>query len=327
MGYYISIEEKETGRRIIENKYGVGYAMLMFDSYKKGKDNKDVIYEVSGERAIENLDSVLDYIKNNLDETNFDALSVAQSNLQEVRNRIRKDKTYQCDFREALYIVDNPDFDPMSCIEEMRENLEDLINSYFQYGKRSKDNMSKMLETYFKNLSEELRGCFVSKEGDNVIILTTAINFNEEDLRRIKTGKINNDKDNFEYEKRYAERKLFYILKMSGFNFEICHKSKTCFYIIIDRKEAEDWYATRPYVECSYQFTTTYPIRHLVRNTPKEKEKFYCYAKWKTDVEKIVIDGIDVTNATDEEVSSIIGKKLCRCCYDSNEIDMVNMSY
>lgn len=327
MGYYISINEKETGRVIVQNKYGVGFAMLMFDGYKKGKNNKDIVYEVSGKNAIDNLENVLDYIKNNIDDTNRDVLSSIHSSLQSVRNMIRENKTYECDFREALCVVSNPDFDPMSCIQEMRDNLEDQINGYSHFGKCRRNDMSKILQAYFGKLSNELRGCFVSKESDKFIVFETAVKLNEEDLKKIKTGRVNNDEDNYEYEKRYAERKLFYILKMSDFDFEICHKDKTAFYIIIDKKEAEEWYATRPYVECSYQFTTTYPIRYFVRNTPKEKEKFYCYAKWRTDIDGLMIDGVDVLNATDEEVSKVIGKTLCRQCYELNEIDMVQANY
>lgn len=317
MGWYVSIVSKKNPHKVLlERKYGLGFPILMFTDYDRTRDG--VVFEADGKTAKDNICKVIEYLEANKNPENLQAVEKIEKEMADVYHRLSDDETYISDYTESLGVVDNPNFDPLYFIEEMRERMEDAVNGYSEYGHY--DSASEQLLAFIDSLSDEIKARVVYKNSRDFVIIGAGVVLTDADRNAVTRGSVT--LDNNEYEVRYAERKLFYILKKSGIRCNICRKSDKYFYILISRSEVDKWLSTKPYVNCSYRYDTTYDIPYAVRNTPEEKEKFYCFAKWKDGVVSIVIDGVEVVNATDREVSDVIGKELRRACYESDEINM-----
>ena len=319
MGWYVTIANKKNEHQILmERKYGLGFAILMFDRLQN-IPNK-VVFEATGTEAKKNIDNVLGYIRENKNPANVQQLERIEEEFVALRNRIRDGETHISDYSEAMCVVENKDFDKMSFIYEMRDKLEDAVYGYSEYSKRGYE--SEQMMQFFDSLSDEIRVRIVLRENADIVMFCAGVVLNDEDKKKIATYSVNSDDENGEYEARYTERKLFYMLKDCGIKFATAKRGDKSFYIIVTQDELQKWIANKPYVECSYRYSSTYDIKYIVRNTPEELEKFYCYASWKTDVESIVIKGYELKNATDEQISSVIGKTLRRVCYEADEINM-----
>ena len=321
MGYYVSIVEKETGRRIKEDKYGVGYSLLMFEEYKQ--EGKNVIFFSKGDAAKERIGHTLTYIENNIDATNESKLLYIKRELVALLNAINDNNNYECDCTEMMYSVDNPNFDPIYFVEEFQDKLDDAINGYSEFGLSDTNNYGKMLETYIDNLSKDIRAKIIWKMNDMFVAVGVSVELNGYDETVINQSRIT--MENNEFRKRYEERKLFYILKTSGLKFEILRRCEKSFYVIISNESLEEWVASRPYIPCSYRYYSTYNIHNLVRNTPEQKERFYCYAKSQEKMVSIVIDGQELIDAEEDVVSEVIGKELQQKYYQAQDVDMIHI--
>lgn len=319
MGWYVTIANKKNGRQVLmERKYGLGFPILMFDKLQN-TPNK-VVFEADGKTAKKNIDDVLNYIRANKNPDNVQNLERIEEEMVALKRRIFDNETYISDYSESMGVVENPNFDPMFFIQEMKDKLDDAIYGCSEFSRKGYD--SEQLMQFFDGISEEIRARIVWKENADIVMIGAGVTLNDEDKKKIAMHRVNNDDDNNEFEYRYAERKLFYLLKDCGVKFTIAKRGDKSFYIIVTQEELRRWIATKPYVECSYRYSSTYDIKYIVRNTPEELEKFYCFASWKADVESVVINGHELKNATDEEVSQVIGKTLCKMCYESDEINM-----
>ena len=319
MGVYVDIRNKHTGYKLVEGKYGVGYPILMFSRCNSNGNN--VVFEATGKEALNNLDKVLNYLKANVTVNNADTLAIVHGVLMDIRSKIHPEATYISDYSECMYGIDNPNFNPMAFVLEYQNKLEDDINGYGKVFKRDDADMIQMLEHFVVHLSSDIRAW--CKCSDKFIVLETSVSLNKDDMDYLNTymqGNPNDDKYGF-YD-RYAERKLFYILKKSGFNFEICSIGNQKYHVILDIQDVKNWWATRPYVMCSYRLPSTYDIHYFVKNIPEELEKFYVFAKQQNNVVSVVINCMELMHATDEEIASRIGKNVTLSSCEYNDIDM-----
>ena len=316
MGWYIKLEEKNSHRIIKEEKYGIGWPLLAFDDYDKAQNG--VVFEVTGKTAKKNIENIIKHIEDNKNPQNSETLARIADELLFVASRMRDGETYIADYTEAMCVVENPNFDPISFIEEMEDKLEDAIHGFSEFCK--KDEVSEQLFAYIDNLSPDIHSSIIWKNTKDYIVIGVGVQLTDVEKRMMATSRITNDND--EYEHRYAQRKLFYILKKAGINCEICRRGAFYYYVIIGRDDAEKWYAEKPYIECSYRLRSTYDIRYYVRNTPAEKEKFYCHAMDNKNIVSVIIDGIELVDSTDIVVSHVIGKTLERGNYSCSDINM-----
>lgn len=321
MGFYISI--LENGKRCIkENKYGLGYWTLMFSEYKRVGNR--VIFTANGSDALENLQTVADHLAGMKNNENRQRVEYIEGEIQSAMRSIKPDKVYTADYSEPFQgLIENPMYDPMSIVKEMHDSVQDAIYGFSDIGQRDDaERACEMLCITLRNLSDRIRVADFWRTEDKTVAYTAVYRFSDDDMDVINKARVS--KENGEYERRYAKRELFYILKNAGMkDFQILSNgdNEYGFYIIFSRDYVNEWAASKPYVECSYVVCGSYPIRYLVRNTPKEKEKFYCHTSWHS-AESIIIDGVEFCGLSDEEVSQRLGKSLRRIAYEKDEIDM-----
>jgi hypothetical protein len=288
----------------------------MFD---KIRGTSEPIFEVDGKTAKKNIDRVIDTINKGKTIENARRLKEIEKEMLCIKACLEDDSIYVSDYTEAMRIVTNTNFDVNAFIWEMQDKLEDAIAGYYEY--EPKNFEAEQLLKYIDSLSSEIRARIVYKNNKDIVVLGAGVFLNEGDKEIIeKSSVVNDNKDDFTH--RYMERKLFYILKKTGLNFHVCARNNKMFYIIFQRSEVDKWLSTKPYVECTYRYHNTYDIKYFVRNTPEEIEKFYCFASWKDGVESIVINGIELVDASSDKISDVIGKTLERRCYESEDINM-----
>lgn len=315
MGFYISLNDSK-GRMIAEKKYSLGTPMIMFETYRM--ENGSLIFEVDGKTAIVNLNSAISRVKNVLDkEYNDFAVNILYS-LESVRNYIREDETYSANLSEAMMLVENKDFDPMFFIWEAQWTLDDLENGY---NKRVKDcsNATKMLNLFFSNLPH-INGSYIEKNNNNYIVVNVHYELSVDEKEEL--SKIFFKKNDEHQQSQYVGRKIHEMVSPIFPNAEVMHRKDCEFYVVFAKSDVEQWANNKPYVKASYRIPSTYDINYLVRNTPEEKEKFYCYVSFKGNAVSIIIDGVEYINLSDDEISANLGKALDRYAYEGNEIDM-----
>ena len=85
MGWYVTIANKKNEHQILmERKYGLGFAILMFDRLQS-TPNK-VVFESTGTEAKKNIDNVLGYIRENKNPANVQQLEHIEEEFVARRN-------------------------------------------------------------------------------------------------------------------------------------------------------------------------------------------------------------------------------------------------
>ncbi len=321
MGVYVDIRNKNTGYKLTEGKYGIGFPILMFSRFN-GDGKKNVVFEATGAEAMANIDKALAYLNANVNVKNADALLIIKGDLLGIRDQLNPNDVYVSDYSENMMAIDNPNFNPMSFVQEYQFKLEDAVHGYATVCRRDDASMIKMLEHFANHLSGDIR-TYACKNSDKYIVLEASVFLSNDDVDFLN-GYMHCDpkQDDYGFGERYAERKLFYLMKKSGFEFEICNMGNNKYHVVLSTPSIKDWWATRPYVMCSYRLSSTYDIYYFVRNLPEELEKFYVHAKEQKNVVSIVVNNMELILASNDEVASCIGKPLTLSTCEYTDIDM-----
>ena len=326
MGFYINIKD-DAGYLLLEKKYGVGFPLLMFAKNPMSENKviltEDNVFHAQGYDAIKNLQEVIAYIDNYPIKRNADKINRVKEELMGIITRLKADRTYFCDYSEAMKIVDNPKYSVEEHIFELADNLEDMLMGYAEFGSMDKDDVSSTALQFLDSLSNDIYVSIIWKSNKNFVVFGVNVCLTEKDKELIEKGSPVIGSGLFY--NTFMIRKIYRTFIKSGFEFEICKaNAENNYYLIVDRKSLEDWFATTPYVECSYRTKTTYDIRYQVKNTPENLEKFICFAKesgGKT-LESIVVGGKEITKLSNDEVSKVVGKHFIEHIVDKNSIDM-----
>lgn len=322
MGIYIEIKDDQ-GLVIESGKYGVGYSTLMFTDITH--EGKSVLLRVSGKEGIDNLNRNIKYLKDNRTSENATDVDYIKSALVYTRNKLRPERTYTCDFSEYFMGSNNPEYSYFNLIEEWYDRMNDVIAGYHVYPKFPRNDFVELAFRLALKVALDCKyGVSLEESNDTNLIYRVQINLSEGEKEIIRKKPIWKDGDeDGTYTTAFARRKIFHAVR-SEIGFvpnSILSVGDTTFFVIFNRKDIDEWDKENPYIMCSYRTASTYDIEYLLKNSPEEKEKFYCYATGQNAI-SIKIDGIEYCGLDDEEVSELLGKKLFRYEYEHNDIVM-----
>lgn len=323
MGIYISIVD-DRGHVIQSNKYGVGFAALMFSDAEQ--NGSKVIMKATGTEAIANINRSLDFLRKNKTPQNDVGVSMIQLTLKEVRDRLSPERTYSCDWSEFFEGVNvNPEYDPMHLLQEWYDRMNDAIIGYEKYSfYRDTDCAEQAFRHALMDSLEIKNGVSLENYTENTVIYRIHVALSEGEKQLIKKQYIYNDSDDdHSYTNHFVRRKIYYAVKKEfGFAPEsIMPCDCATFYVVFNRNDINKWDEGKPYVLCYYKIDTMCPAEFLVQNTPEEKEKFYLYASWK-GATSIIIDGEEFCGREDDDIAESLGKELERFAYELEDIKM-----
>lgn len=228
MGWYVNIQQKNNPNNVIlERKYSLGFPILMFKDYTR--ENGRLLFEANGKDAKDGLTEIIRYLKSKKNSENEQHLDAIIKELYSIRGRLEDDVDYISDYSEAMFIVDNPNFEPVFFIQEMFDKLEDAISGYSCI--RRYECCDQALIEYINGISEEIRAYRVSLSNEQFYAVNVAVMLNSDDEKVIEMHSISADS---EYcRNAYLERKLFYILNEAGLKFDLLPKGNNVFYVLL----------------------------------------------------------------------------------------------
>ena len=230
MGWYVSIQRKDNPYNVIlERKYSLGFPILMFKDYIM--ENGHLSFYANGKKAKELLFDIIRYVKSKKNSENEERLDFIIKELYSIRGRLEDDEEYVSDYTEAMFVVENPNFEPSFFIQEMFEKLEDAISGYACV--RRYECCDQALLDYINGLSEDIHAFRVSASNEHFDAVNVQVILDNDEEEIISLYSISKDS---EYcRNAYLERKLFYILHNAGLKFTLLPKEKNVFYVLFDK--------------------------------------------------------------------------------------------
>ena len=307
MGIYVNlIEKNENGKErvLLTQKGGIGYAMLMFN--RIADIPRSVTFEATTLEAVESITKVLDKIKQspNRDEERVDFV---REGLSVLLDEIEENCIYQCDCSEFMCYVENPNFDPMFFVKEYEEKLDDMLNGYAPPFSIKTSNVAYAFCRYLNmETPNDISVTVTYLEKEHTTIIGATVNFELSEIEKISFKEIDEDivrndgkiNDNYVL-KDYLARKLYYSIKQIGFECEVLYQYGRNFYIIFKTSDMIEWAEKKPFVCCSYRYSTTRDINAWVLNNPTELSKFYNAVSTRKDIVSIVIDDQNIKSVED----------------------------